>query len=245
MSTSYLRRASVALAVTAILVVAGTADTPRAQAGLHSSSEAVATEAGQALDALTLWRETHRPIHYVRYLRARAHTAGLIAAEFGVSPDRLAGDWGDADEHKQVALLSALTQLGVPYHSMWSKPGVGFDCSGLTTWAFAEAGIELPRISGEQIRAAENVPAEEAEPGDLAWYPGHVSIYLGENLLVHSPNSGNVVEVIEVPSRTSRYGDAVSALAPADAVAGAPAVPEDRAADATASADITPGSLDG
>jgi hypothetical protein len=91
---------------------------------------------------------------------------------------------------------------------MASKEDVGFDCSGLTSWAFRAAGVELPRISRDQIRAADEVDADMAEPGDLTYYPGHVSIYIGQGLMVHSPNSGNRVEVRPLPDRTNVFADA-------------------------------------
>jgi hypothetical protein len=179
-------------------------------ATVRTDSAAVADEAGRALDALQRWNESNRPVHYVRFLRAREHAAGLLAADLGISADPLLDEWVAADELKQIAMLSALTQLGVPYRSIHSEAGVGFDCSGLMIWAFAQAGIELPRISGDQISAAERIDADEAEPGDLAYYPGHISMYVGEGMMVHSPYTGSTVEVTEVPSRSSRWGDSMT-----------------------------------
>jgi cell wall-associated NlpC family hydrolase len=180
-------------------------------ASARTESAAVADEAGRALDALERWHSTNRPVHYVRFLRARDQAATLLAADLGVSADALSLEWASADEAKQVAVLAALTQLGVPYRSLASEPGVGFDCSGLTTWAFEQAGIELPRTSRDQIRAADQVDRAEAEPGDLAYYPGHVSIYIGEGMMVHSPNSGNRVEATALSGQTRSFGDALTA----------------------------------
>jgi hypothetical protein len=181
-----------------------------ASASVRSDSAAVAGEAGRALDALEQWNESNRPVHYVRFLRARERAAELLAAELGIGADPLLGEWAAADEPKQIAMLAALTQLGVPYRSIHSEPGVGFDCSGLMIWAFAQAGIELPRVSGDQISAAERIDAEDAEPGDLTYYPGHISMYVGEGMMVHSPYTGSTVEVTEVPSRSSRWGDSMT-----------------------------------
>ena len=87
--------------------------------------------------------------------------------------------------------------------SIASEPGVGFDCSGLTIWAFAQAGHEIPRSSGDQFRAAERVEHSEAEPGDFVYYPGHISMYLGLDTMVHSPNSGSHVEATDIPTKRS------------------------------------------
>ena len=77
-----------------------------------------------------------------------------------------------------------------------SKPGGGFDCSGLVLFAYGQAGIGLPRSSHDQIRAATQIDRADLEPGDLVYYPGHVSMYLGVgDAIVHSPNSGNHVEI--------------------------------------------------
>jgi cell wall-associated NlpC family hydrolase len=173
-----------------------------------TESPVVADSASAALAALERWHETSHPADFVAFRADRERAATTIAAELGVSPDALLAEWEAADEGKQVAMLSALTQLGVPYRSMASKEGVGFDCSGLTTWAFRQAGVELPRISRDQIRSADEVELATAEPGDLTYYPGHVSIYIGQGLVVHSPNSGNRVEVRALARRTNAFGDA-------------------------------------
>ena len=181
---------------------------PNQASAASTDGAAIAGEADRALDALDSWNETNRPIHYLRFVQARDHAAELIAAELEIPGDALAAAWADADEANQVAMLSALSQLGVPYISIHSEEGVGFDCSGLMIWAYAQAGIELPRVSGDQISAAERIDAVDAEPGDLTYYPGHISMYIGDGLMVHSPYTGSTVEVTFVPERSSRFGDA-------------------------------------
>jgi cell wall-associated NlpC family hydrolase len=96
---------------------------------------------------------------------------------------------------------------------MMSQEDRGFDCSGLVLFAFSEAGIDLPRSSGEQIRAAAEIQQSEAEPGDLVYYPGHISLYLGADLMVHSPQSGKDVEVRPLFDRSLRFGDAIESQA--------------------------------
>ena len=217
MTSRHTTRRSVAARATAALVlatgVAGTtlaASPNSAAASVRTDSEVVAAQADRALDALDRWQESNRPVHYVRFVRARDAAADLLAHDLGISGDALADEWSNADEPKQVAMLSALTQLGVPYRSIHSEPGVGFDCSGLTIWAFAEAGIDLPRVSGDQISATERIDETDAEPGDLLYYPGHISIYVGEDMMVHSPYTGSTVEVTNVAGRTSRWGDSMT-----------------------------------
>ena len=98
----------------------------------------------------------------------------------------------------QVAINAALKQLGTPYRYAMSKPGVAFDCSGLTTYAWAKAGVGLPRNSRAQYNALPKIPKSMAMPGDLIFTGSpihHVGIYLGGGTMVHAPQYGDVVKV--------------------------------------------------
>ena len=100
-----------------------------------------------------------------------------------------------------LAIQAAQGQLGVSYRYATSKPGVSFDCSGLTHYAWGEAGVYLPRNSRAQAAATPRVPAATAQPGDLIFYYSpisHVGIYVGGGQLIHAPNSGTVVKVSSV-----------------------------------------------
>ncbi len=97
-----------------------------------------------------------------------------------------------------TAINAALGQVGVAYQYATSNPGVSFDCSGLTHYAWGQAGVYLPRNSRAQAAATPHVPAANAAPGDLIFYYSpisHVGIYLGGGQLVHAPNSGDHVKV--------------------------------------------------
>ncbi len=100
-----------------------------------------------------------------------------------------------------IAVQAALGQQGVPYVYATSLPGVSFDCSGLTHYAWGQAGVYLPRNSRAQAASTPHVPAASAQPGDLIYYYSpisHVGIYIGGGQLVHAPNSGTVVKVSNV-----------------------------------------------
>jgi cell wall-associated NlpC family hydrolase/cell division protein FtsB len=100
-----------------------------------------------------------------------------------------------------IAVQAALGQQGVPYVYATSKPGVSFDCSGLTHYAWGQAGVYLPRNSRAQAAATPRVAPAAAQAGDLIFYYSpisHVGIYLGDGRLVHAPNSGTVVKVANV-----------------------------------------------
>ena len=94
-----------------------------------------------------------------------------------------------------------MSQLGVPYVAYAATPGVGFDCSGLTSWAWGQAGVSMPHQSGMQAGSLLHVPKDQAQPGDLIFYYSpisHVGIYLGGGQLVHAPNTGRTVSVSSV-----------------------------------------------
>jgi cell wall-associated NlpC family hydrolase len=94
-----------------------------------------------------------------------------------------------------------MSQQGTPYIYAAATPGVGFDCSGLTSWAWAQAGVSLPHQSAQQYASTAHVPASAAQPGDLIFYYSpisHVGLYLGGGMMVHAPNSGSVVKTTSV-----------------------------------------------
>ncbi|MHB1533145.1 MAG: NlpC/P60 family protein [Acidimicrobiales bacterium] len=101
------------------------------------------------------------------------------------------------EKEAQEAVAVALDQVGKPYAYGASGPGA-FDCSGLTQYAYAAAGVALPRTAAEQFAVLPHVPIAQAQRGDLLFfYPGitHVGIYLGDGLMVDSANPGTVVRV--------------------------------------------------
>jgi len=101
----------------------------------------------------------------------------------------------------QIAINAAMSELGTPWVFAMAQPGVGFDCSGLTSWAWAKAGVSMPHQSAQQYASLPHVPVSQAQPGDLLFYYSpisHVGIYLGNGQLVHSPNSSTTVKVASV-----------------------------------------------
>lgn len=100
-----------------------------------------------------------------------------------------------------VAVNAALGQQGVPYRYATSSPGVNFDCSGLTKYAWGKAGVYLPHQSRQQYASIPHVSQAAAQPGDLLFYYSpisHVGVYLGGGQLVHAPATGDVVKIANV-----------------------------------------------
>lgn len=123
---------------------------------------------------------------------------------------------------KQVrtVIRAAQTRLGWPY--VWggeSEAEGGYDCSGLMQFAFAKAGIRLPRVAADQARVGWVVPYSKAEPGDmLIWandptapgYISHIALYLGKGKMIAAPRRGTVVQVQNVYTRNMRGAVRVS-----------------------------------
>ncbi|WP_329503619.1 C40 family peptidase [Streptomyces iakyrus] len=95
------------------------------------------------------------------------------------------------------AVRYAVRQLGKPYE--WGTEGPKtYDCSGLTSQAWAEAGVTVPRTSQEQWKRLRRIPLDELRPGDLVVYfekATHVALYLGDGMVVQAPRPGAKVKV--------------------------------------------------
>ena len=94
-----------------------------------------------------------------------------------------------------IAVRAALSRLGRPY--VWGATGPDqFDCSGLTQWSYARAGIHLDRTTYQQIYDGVPVPRSQVRPGDLVFpTAGHVQLAIGNNLVVEAPYSGATVRI--------------------------------------------------
>ena len=173
----------------------------------------LALSANRALEQLRedLIRFDGSPETSVLFIRLRRATAEQVAQRLALDADELEAAWADSDVNHQTALLAALTQVGVPYKKFAMKPGIGFDCSGLTSFAWGQAGFNLPHNSTRQIRAADPRTHDTAQAGDLLRYPGHVMMWLGVGqAVIHSPQPRQFVEVRILAQRSmnrSIFGD--------------------------------------
>jgi len=115
-----------------------------------------------------------------------------------------------------ATLKAAESRRGLPY--VWGAAGPSsFDCSGLVEWAFAQAGVSMPRVAADQARTGPSVPVTQLQPGDLLFYhtdptdPGyisHVAIYLGNGWMIQAPQPGMDVEIVPA-SFSSQFAGAV------------------------------------
>lgn len=100
-----------------------------------------------------------------------------------------------------IAVSAAYSQLGVSYRYAAELPGVAFDCSGLTKWAWGQAGVSLPHQSGRQFSVTAHVPIDQVQPGDLIFYYspiGHVGIYVGGGQMIHASSPAVPVQLASV-----------------------------------------------
>lgn len=102
-----------------------------------------------------------------------------------------------------TAMNAALSQRGVMYVWGGTTPA-GFDCSGLTMWSYAQAGVTIPRSAAAQYGVGKAVSMDALEPGDLVFYGSsasnihHVSMYIGGGKVVHASTEGEPVKVVPI-----------------------------------------------
>jgi cell wall-associated NlpC family hydrolase len=103
-----------------------------------------------------------------------------------------------------IAVQAAYSVLGAPYVFGAAGPSA-FDCSGLTSWAWAQAGVYLPHSASAQYSSLPRVPLSDVQPGDIIYYGNfgpHVGIYVGGGTIIHARHPGPGGEV----QTSSMYG---------------------------------------
>lgn len=141
---------------------------------------------------------------YIKHSKKILATLSLIASSLilsacGSNPKQ---DALIVSEDKKAVIQTAKKMLGVKYRYGGTSPNHGFDCSGLVQYSHRTAGINLPRTTGQQYRAAKPIPRKHLKAGDLVFFKtaisrviSHVGIYLGNNKFIHAPSSGKRVKI--------------------------------------------------
>ena len=190
------------------VVDAGSVSAQSGELPINALAPEITAAASQAVAALDAYNASGSVADERMLAWHRAITARYTAQQLGFDELAMVDAWSSAPIGHQRAVLAALTQIGVPYRTNTSIEGEGFDCSGITTYAWQGSGVDLYRHSGSQISEAKKISQEEAQAGDLVHYPGHIMMYLGvDNAIVHSIQTGRTVEVDTFSRSSVTFGD--------------------------------------
>ncbi|KAB8167277.1 glycoside hydrolase [Streptomyces sp. 3MP-14] len=103
---------------------------------------------------------------------------------------------GDYATLADTAIAFAEGELGKPY--VWGATGPNsYDCSGLTQAAWRAAGVEIPRVTWDQVNIGTTIPRDQIQPGDLIFFYddiSHVGLYVGDGQMIHAPKPGDVIK---------------------------------------------------
>lgn len=141
-----------------------------------------------------------------QYLEARRIVSDGVATRLSLDADELDDAWSRAPRDHQIAVLSALTQLGVRYVQGKEDSYVQMDCSGLLWFSWRSAGIDMPRQAVSQLDRRIRVDRKDAIAGDITGEGTHVQMYLGTGLaMIHAPFGGKLVKFkIMSPEQAAR-----------------------------------------
>ncbi|MFD7921776.1 NlpC/P60 family protein [Streptomyces sp. NPDC059740] len=120
-------------------------------------------------------------------------------------------DLGNAlpsSQRAAAALEAAKTQIGKPYVYGATGPS-SYDCSGLTGFAYAQAGVSLPRTSQQQANAGTRIGMSQLKPGDLVLFNSdlsHIGLYAGNGMVLHAPHPGASVRYEPMGNMTFEFG---------------------------------------
>ena len=184
----------------AVVAEAAAARAAAEQAQLDAASAAAAAEAAQA-DLQSQKDQLENQLADYEADFARLSAADQVRVQNVVSgPDVTASPAPAPTAAAGVAVRTALAQIGDMYGVGDSGPDT-FDCSGLTMYAYAAAGITLPHSSLAQSRVGVAVARADLQPGDLVFFYSpisHVGMYIGNGQMVHSSVTGKPVAVTSV-----------------------------------------------
>ncbi|MFF3752057.1 NlpC/P60 family protein [Streptomyces sp. NPDC002018] len=137
--------------------------------------------------------------------------AALTADESRANRASSRADLGNsvpASQRASAAFAAAQGKIGTPYVYGASGPS-SFDCSGLTSWAYAQAGVSIPRTSEAQANAGTRLGQSQLQQGDLVIFYGdlhHVGFYAGNGQVLHAPKPGASVRYESINNMPFQFG---------------------------------------
>lgn len=158
------------------------------------NGETVYDEEGNEVDAEEVaaeedYSESEEDYEYDEY-------GNVIDTANTVDPSEYESSSSSSSSGSGSSVVNYATQfVGNPY--VWGGTSLtdGADCSGFVQSVYKNFGVDLPRTSYEQQNAGTEVSYEDAQPGDLICYGGHVAIYMGDGKIVHASNAKDGIKV--------------------------------------------------
>ena len=162
-------------------------------------------------EAQSLYQRLNKQWHDAVAAQRAAEEAAQSSSAVQVDPPP-GGPPPAPNGNAQAAIDAAYSVIGTPYVWGAADPNVGFDCSGLTMWSWAHAGVSLPHSSAMQYEVLPHVAQSDLQPGDLVFFYSpisHVGLYIGGGRMIDANHPGDVVNI-----RPVNWGSFVGAARP-------------------------------
>lgn len=190
--------ANYSLLSSALLMLAGCSVTPKASTPLQQSLSPEPPKTPPKAETANAQRAHKTPLNPARQtLQTTSTTPPTPSPSQQAQQPNLPNTTALAADN---VTLCALRQCGKGYCWGGNNPLKGFDCSGLTQYAFQQgANLAIPRTAAGQYKIATKIPKAHARRGDLVFFRtrgkdvSHVGIYLGDERFVHAPRSGKAI----------------------------------------------------
>jgi cell wall-associated NlpC family hydrolase len=187
-----------------LAIAVAAAEQAKAAAFAAALAKAAAAQAAQQRQQQLLQQQQSQPAQSTQPVQSVQSVQSPPTPSPAPSPPQPSG--GSA---AQTAVNAAQSQRGVPYVWGGATPGVGFDCSGLTMWAWGQAGVSLEHGATPQYYEIQHVSMSDLQPGDLVFYGDaavleHVVMYIGDGEVVQAEETGT--NVMDTPLWPGAFG---------------------------------------